>query len=671
MLSDGLLNNIPPSVALTILLLTVALAITALSIVRLPTIPAYFIAGGLAGPKGLAVLYSSESVDFAAEIGIILLLFTIGLKFNLRSLKSIRSSIFRLGLTQVMVTTLVVTAIAAFWVDSFFVASLIGFVVAMSSTAIISQILIEENIVSSPIGRRAMGILIFQDIIVIPLIIVYSDSTKEVSLLMLVSLLVVKIVSVLAFVLFIGPKLMRKWLNWVAHFGNKDLFIVHIVVIIIVSSVVTSALGLSHVLGAFLAGILIAETYHRHRIEQAVEPFRQLFLGFFFVTLGALIDPHIVWSFFGWVLLLAIVSLLVKIPILYACVRFHNGAAGTAAKTAMLVGGAGEFGFVLLAVANGSGILSETLFQVLVPSNMLALIMTPFLWRWSEPLVRYFLREDWAVSAKKLLRNAGKTANYKDHIVVCGFGRTGQAVAGILSATKSDFVVIENDYLVLESVGETGMVIYGSGDHQSSLLTAGILRAKVLIITYYERSATTLAVQLARRLNRNLYIIGKAHNAAQAEALLTDGADEALVDSHESGLSLAGQCLRQTKRANMKLIMEAFSAARRRTNTMFQGVFTGSKVEDEDDEKQSVFVGYKAPESCAGKTLREVVFGATVVSWRRGTENLIVDDINGVLQAGDDLVLSGDKAAIDAADALLKEEGDKEKGSNTAAGGKS
>lgn len=621
------------TLSVTALLFGVVLIVTAMSILRLSTIPAYFIVGMVAGPSGLAVLHSGAAVDFAAELGIILLLFTIGLKFNIGALNAIRGIVFILGGAQVLTTTLLFSALAWFWLGDVFVATLIGCVAAMSSTAVVSQILIRENIITSATGRRAIGVLLFQDMAVIPLIIVFSGGAPDESFLSLLPLLLLKIIISLAFVLSVGPRLTKIWLDWVAQYGDKDLFVLHVVVVVTLAPILTHAFGLSHALGAFLTGMLIAETLHRHRVEQLIEPFRQLFLGFFFMTLGVLVEPTRIAEDGGTILLLAAILLSCKIPLVYVCARLYKTQKTPALKTALLLGGGGEFGFVLFSVANNSGILPDELFQTLVAANMLALVITPLLWRRADPLVRRLF------GAGKPLADAAAVPKHAPHVIVCGFGRTGQAACGILRALRIPFIAMENDTLILRSANSE-QVIYGGGDRAEYLLAAGVAKARVLIVTYADQASAALTALTAKKLNRHLHIICKAHTTRQVGALLAAGADEVLVDAHESGLSLAGQCLRQIGAPRNVPIHEIFARARNREDPMFQGEYAGFDVDEAESPIR--LVGCKVPEVFAGKSLAELTQGASVVNWRRADEELDVSDETKPVRGGDELILSGD-----------------------------
>ena len=606
------------------------LGVILLKAANMSAVPAYFIIGLIIGPGGMHILDSDATVSAAAEIGIILLLFTVGLQIDLRGLKSMQRFVFLLGGLQVGVTTIIVAAMSQFFVGDWLVASLIGFVAMMSPTAVISQILIEENSVTSPTGRRALGILLFQDFLTIPLIIIYSSGDIASSLWPASLFLALKIAAVLAFVMSLGPRIMNPWLDWVAARGDKELFVLNMVVLIAASALASGFLELSFVLGPFLIGILFAETTHRSRAERVIEPFRHLFMGFFFITIGMLLDPEVFAEHAGLILMLAAGMWAIKIPVLLAVVRFVGSGAATAWRTALLMGGGGPFGFVLLTVAKESGMISNDLFQILVPANILALAITPLIWSQTEKIVAFLCKNDWKVDAKRDAAAADKAADLSGHVIICGFGATGQAAAGILRTQHPKFIALESDYGIVEAAGDSGDVVYGDARRRKSLEAAGIARAAAINITFSAPpAAALLAAKTARAANSSVHIIAKAETAQQAEELAAAGADQTLVESHQSGLSFAGQTLRRLGR---EADISAFKRARFRDDPFFRGRYPGSG--DADEKRLFAF------RAAGGISLQTMIAAeAEIVEWRRNGQTMDINAPDAVAAAGDDLVL--------------------------------
>lgn len=650
--------ELSPLMVVVLLLASALGGVTVLKIFRLPTLPAYFLTGYITGPYGLGVLSSGEQADFVAELGVICLLFTIGLEFSLRSLSAMRRYVFILGVMQVFLSMAFFGGVAWYFLQDGMLSFLIGAVAAMSSTAIVSQLLIQENAVTSPAGRRAIAVLLFQDLAIIPIIIVVSAADTAVpdvfSMVQLVGLVILKIAVVLGIVLLAGKTVMSGWLNWVSRRGDKELFMLSLLAIIIMSAGLTALFDLSYALGAFLAGMIISDTWHRHRVERIVDPFRRLFLGFFFVSLGLLINPAVLLEKWSLVLLAAGFLVFFKIPLVAACVRLVGSYSGTVWRTAILLGGTGEFGFLLLTVARGGGVLEDDIFQWLLAANLLALLSTPLLWPYQEKLVN-FLTPDIPPHAEQKNTNTSLTDDMRGHFIICGFGRTGQAIAGILRALQVPYIAVEDDYQILRAVGGTDNVIYGESDRVDSMTKTGIAQARALIVTFMEAPRVISTVQLARTVNSDIYILVKAASVSQAEIFSEAGANDALVESHESGFSLASIAARKIFARQPYLLDAVIHRARFRENRFFSGDFG---QDDDYDSESTHFIGCRVRNvDCVGQKLTAAVLeDVSVIAWRREGKNLDADRNDLVLESNDDLVLQGPGVALGDVKAYLEKE---------------
>lgn len=546
--------------------LLLALAVVAISLLRvlnLPTIPAYFFVGMFVGPHGMEILQSGEAVVFASELGIILLLFSIGLKFNMGALYSMRQFVFVYGGLQVALTGGLGTAIAYWVLGDLFIASLVGMIAAMSSTAITSQILIDQHAVNTPMGYRTMGVLLFQDLLIIPLIIIYSTEPGSGSIWTHIGIIAVKIAVVLVVVVYVGPFIIRAVLDWIVRRQDKELFIVSIVALVVVASLVTGGFGLSYVLGAFLAGSLVSETFHRYRVEQIIEPFRQLFLGFFFISLGILLNPGSVVANIGLVAAIALFFLVVKTPLIYFAFKKLGTYHRTALKVAFLLGGAGELGFALIAVAHDNTVIDTDLFEILIASNMLGILLTPLLFAFEKPLVDFFSRNTTDAGSDPE-DDISKDA-LANHVIVCGCGRTGYSILALFERLQTPFIALEEDHMILKRLEDNPNVAYGSCDRPDVLKKAGIGNASAIIITYPDTTVVNLTIQAARALNPEIYILVKAKTRLQEEVYLKNGANRVLLEAHESGFLLGRESLLQVFGTDAADIDEALIEARGET----------------------------------------------------------------------------------------------------------
>lgn len=631
-----------PIAILILLLVSAFIGVMVLNILRWPTVPAYFIAGMVMGPSGMRILHDDEKAQFIAELGIIFLLFTIGLKFSLEALRTIRRHVFWLGGAQTFLTMLLFAMPIWWWSGDFVLSILIGSVAAMSSTAIVSQLLVSENILSSPVGNRAMGVLLFQDLAVIPLIVIFSstDAGEVSSVLHLAGLVALKVVLVMVFVLLVGAPIMSRWLDLVARYGDKELYMLNMVMIIGLMAGLTAWAGLSYALGAFVAGILMSETLHRYRVLRIVEPFRQLFLGFFFVSLGVLVDPVYLLHNILPVLGVALLLIAVKGPLVYACVKLLGAHAKTALFVTLLLCGTGEFGFVLLTLAHGNQLVEDSLFQLLLTANMAALVVIPFFWRYRERLAGILPLSDWLTEAKKITDNLSQTSGFSGHVIIAGFGRTGQSIAGILRDISLPYVALEDNYQILRAVGGADHVIFAEGSGAEGLLSAGIMRARVLIISYVDPVDSKTTAQIARGLNRNLLIVAKADSTLLADELIAAGADRAMVDAYEFGFSAAKVSAMAAYGLSSGVLRKSIYRARKKENPFFTGEFS-SGLDDSSDNQTHVhpFIGCVVRNEIA--TLESAMDGCRVISWLRGGQPMDLAQIRQPLQIGDELVLAG------------------------------
>src|SRR6202049_263192 len=434
-------SSMPQTLQLILLLLAAAVVVVvACRLLRLPPILGYLVVGIAVGPHAFAWVPDNADVRDLAEFGIVFLMFSIGLEFSLPQLKAMRRAVFGLGLAQVAITTVAAMIVSHRLGYRWLAGLALGGAVTMSSTAIVSKMLAERTELNTAHGRDALGILLFQDLAVIAFLIAIPTLAEGAAdLWKTLALAGVKAALALAVILFFGQRPIRAWFHLVARQRSSELFMLNILLVTLGLASLTQIAGLSFALGAFLAGMLIAETEYRYQVEEDIKPFRDVLLGLFFVTVGMYLDLTVVGHYFGWVCLLLLGPVLAKLALIVLLAKVFGAPLGTALRTGFYLAQAGEFAIVLLALSTDLGIIDRTLSQLVLAAMVLSMLSAPFLIQFAEPLARRLTANDWLMRATQPTNIAARTLARQDHVLLCGYGRSGQNPAGLLGAADIAF----------------------------------------------------------------------------------------------------------------------------------------------------------------------------------------------------------------------------------------
>ena len=517
--------------ALEITLLLLAASVGGVVLFRLLNLPpmlGYLVAGILIGPHALGLVPDSKEGRYLAEFGVVFLMFSIGLEFSLPRLRSMRRIVFGLGGAQVLLTIAAVMAagwaIHAFFSDVFALtlpaAFALGGALAMSSTAIVMKLLAERLELDSEHGRRIVGILLFQDLAVVPLLVIVPALTNDPEHLgSALGLALLKATVILTLLLVGGQWLLRRWLHMVARRRSHELFILNVLLITLGLAWITEHAGLSLALGAFVAGMLIAETEYRHQVEEDIKPFRDVLLGLFFVTIGMLLNLDVVVRQFGWVLLALLVPTAFKFGLILAVARAQGAGAGTAIRTALPLATAGEFGFVLLNQAGGLQLLPPDLIQIVLAAMLLSMLATPFLVQYAERIALRFASNEWMARSLALTSIASRSMSTDRHVIICGYGRSGQHLARMLAEEGIGYVALDLDPdRVREAAAAGDSVVYGDAARRETLVAAGIARAAALVISYADSHSALRVIHFAHEIKPALPIIVRTRMTAISTA---------------------------------------------------------------------------------------------------------------------------------------------------------
>ena len=632
----------------------------------LPPILGYLAIGVLIGPHALGLANDSATVKYLAEFGVVFLMFSIGLEFNLHKLRAMRTIVFGLGGSQVILTMLlaVPASLLMNWIYpiSWQAAIALGGALAMSSTAIVTKLISDRSEIETEHGRNIIGILLFQDLAVVFLLILLPSLGKNPGdLFLALTAASIKITVALVLIFVIGQTLMSRWFSLVAKLRSQELFMLNLLLIVLGMAGLTEHFGLSLALGAFLAGMLIAETPYRHQVEEDVKPFRDVLLGLFFITVGMLLDFDVIYQQWMLVLLLLIGPLVFKFGLIALLSRAFGSSPGISIRTGLCLAQAGEFGFVLLNQIDGLDLIDPALSQAVLAAMLLSMFGAPFLIQYSDRIAMRFSSNEWLLQSLALTRVAAKSVRTENHVVICGFGRSGQSLARMLDQEKIPYLALDMDPdRVKEAAAAGDNVVYGDASRENYLVAAGLSRAKAVVITYADTPATLKVLHQVEHLRPGMTVLVRTKDDADLAKLQAAGATEVVPELIEGSLMMASHVLLMMG-VPMRKVVRRITSAREARYSLLRGYFRG--VADEVDSKESwrLHSVTLLPESASiGQTLEELHLeneGVSVQAVRRkvgGSDYVkleLTPDLR--LQANDILVLSGNSEATDLAESKL------------------
>ena len=650
------------SLQLALILLAVAVLVAAAArALRLPTMLGYLLTGIAIGPYALGWIPDSEEARYLAEFGVVFLMFSIGLEFSLPRLMTMRMTVFGFGGAQVLLTIALTAGIGLLLDLPLLAALALGGIMSMSSTAIVSKLLAERLEIQTPHGRQIFGALLFQDLAVVPLLILIPAFAKEADDMgMVLGLAMLKAVAVLGFLLFVGQRVMRPWFQWVAGRKSPEIFTLNLLLFTLGLAYLTESAGLSLALGAFLAGMLVSETEYRYQVEDDIKPFRDVLLGLFFVTIGMRLDLSQVAANWGDVLLLLIAIIVGKAVLVTGLAMAFGSVRPTAVRTALGLAQAGEFGFVLLAVAYDLRLLGADIAQPVLAAMVLSMLVAPLIINHMDRLTRLVAGSEWAGRAKEVHDIAVKTFGKNQHVIICGYGRSGQNLARLLEAEGISFVALESDPERIRAVAALGVsVVYGDASRREVLMAAGLSRAQAVVVTYADLHSSMAILRHVHELRPELPVVVRTIDDTHIDTLKAAGAAEVVSEVMEGSLMLASQALMLVG-VPLSQVLKRIREVRETRYAMMRGFFRGaSDADDElDHAAQPRLNTVLVPQGAAavGKSLASLALGdllVEVVAIRRQGSQRVEATADMELQAGDVLVLRGAADGLAAAEIRL------------------
>ncbi|MBA2654446.1 MAG: cation:proton antiporter [Gammaproteobacteria bacterium] len=578
---------------------------------KLPPIFGYLFVGSLVGPHAFGWIRDVKNISQLADFGVMFLMFTVGLEFSYTRLRKMKSQVLSLGSIQVILTTAITTIIAMWLGMTFQEAIIVGAIVSMSSTAIVLKQLIDQLELDTLHGNHSVAILLFQDLAAIPFfILIYSLAIPDQPILILLwSVIAKSFVAILA-ILVIGRWIMRPLFREVVGSHSLELFTLTALLITLSTAWITQQMGLSLALGAFLAGMILAETELRHQLEAVIRPFRDILMGLFFISIGMLFNVREIPITWSWAFLLLVALLIFKTALIFLLSLMAGRNAKEALRTGLVLAQGGEFGFALLALALTYHLLPSLYGQVVLGALLFSMALAPFILKYNEKIAEIVLRK---ISLEKIDKSKAKPVqvlvDQEKHVILCGYGRVGQGLARILENENIPYLAIDFDLNLVQKAKSLGYpVIYGDASLYEILQTCRIQNAHALVITFEQISANLKILQQVRMHHKTIPIFVRALDDSELEKLQDYGATEVIPASLEICLTLASHLL-ATLQVPVQHIWQEINQIRKNRYQLLHEIISGSEsTVAEVGDFQKRFITLPENAYAIGLTIKELAF---------------------------------------------------------------
>jgi CPA2 family monovalent cation:H+ antiporter-2 len=648
-------------------LLAAVLGVVVCRSLKLPPMLGYLAVGVVIGPNALALSQNSEAVRQLGEFGVVFLMFVIGLEFNLPRLRAMRQHVFGLGLLQVTLTILLATGLtlglstwlSGAWSLGWQAALALSSALAMSSTAIVVKLMIERLEMESEHGKRVMGVLLFQDLAVVPLLVLIPAlSASGEALFEALAWAAVKATVLVTVLLVGGQHLMRRWLTIVVRRKSDELFVLNLLLITLGLAWLTELAGLSLALGAFIAGMLISETEYKHQVETDIRPFHDVLLGLFFISIGMLLDWRLVLERWPLVLLLLLVPTVFKAALVAAIARVLGSTAGVSLRTGLYLAQAGEFGFVLLTLAQKNALVPPELLNPILAAMVLSMLITPFIVMNTNRIVMKLVSSEWLQQSLQMTSIARKSINANRHVIICGYGRCGQNLARMLEREGIPYMALDLDPDRVRQAAAAGdSVVFGDAARLQALMAAGLARASAVVITYLDVPGALKVLANTRSHAPQVPVIVRTQDDQNLEKLQEAGATEVVPEAIEGSLMLASHALALVG-VPMRRVIRIVQEQRDARYNLLKGFFHGADDNSVDELQNERLATVSLPAAFKSSGQPVAAFqldrlGVRLVSLRRANGAQVTVDESVCIQGGDTLVLSGKAVELATAEQKL------------------
>jgi CPA2 family monovalent cation:H+ antiporter-2 len=649
---------------LSLILVLLAASVFVVTLARrlgLPSILGYVTVGLVLGPHAIGLFPDSDTTHLLAELGVVFLLFTLGLEFSWPRMVALRREVFGLGSLQVFGTSAVVALIARLFGLGWPQSIVLGGVIAMSSTVLIVQQLTERAELNRTHGRLAFSVVLFQDIAVVPFLALaaaLAPGAESFSMSMALKLVAAGTVAVLV-VLAAGRWLLRPLLYVIANSRLRELFTLAVLLVALASAWASQLAGLSMALGAFLAGMMLAETEYSHQVESVIRPFRDILLGLFFISVGMLLDFDALWRELGVILALLVSMVLIKAVIASFATRLFVDSNFKAVRTGVTLAVGGEFGIALLTLLLQNEAIDPAIAQPLLVAVVLGMVLAPVILANNKRVARLLLGERGPPKTAIEREDAATQAVAKrEHVILCGFGRVGQNVARVLEAQGFEYIAIDLDAVRVRTARQMGQpVVYGDSADEQVLEEVGLANASAVVISFSDTRTALAILRSLRSLRTDVPVLVRTPDDSRLLELKTAGATEVVPEAFEASLMLASHVLMSLK-VPPQTVMRTVAELRGNRYEMLRNVIArGDGMSNDAEFAEAVRSVVLPPGSwCIGKCVDEVRrAGAEVAFTGIRRQGILGREPTGdtEFQDGDIVVIYGTPEALEHAEAVL------------------
>lgn len=638
-----------------LLLVTSVGAVAAFRTLHLPPILGYLLVGALMGEHALGFIENSADLAFLGEVGVVFLLFAIGLEFSLRQFMAMRTTIIGLGGLQVILSTLAGAGILSVFDMSWQSALVAGGAMAMSSTAIVIKQLTDQGEMRTQHGQSALGILLFQDIAVVPFLVMIPlmAGDNEIASGMEIMLTISSVAFLFVIVLLTGHYTLRPLFHYVSRAESLELFNITVLLVALTAAWVTESLGLSLALGAFLAGMLLSETEYKHQIESEIRPFRDILMGIFFITVGTRLDLKSLPDIWLPVVILVLGLTIGKALLIAVLTRLFGASKGVSLRTGLVLAQGGEFGFALLALALSNQVMAPAEAQTTLAAIVISMAISPLIIRYNDKITKKlfadtYLRQqykdahDFSVAVKEV----------EDHVILCGYRRMGQNLARFLEEQGVPYIALDLDPALVEKTYEAGdPVYYADATRPEILIAAGLYRARMVVTTTTDIEIAKRIVESVRQKKEDIPILVRTRDETHIEELERLGATSVLPETLEATLMITQRILEQLGFSPNEVFQTTEKIRGDDGYRSMLSYYHGEQQKTVDKHGDTFLQSFTLEENdyANGKNIAELGlerFGVTIKALRRGDIRGEQPAADMMLQSGDVLVLEGQKRDI-------------------------